>query len=146
MLSQDLVSVGLVGDNDDLLRRNQRPEEVFAAELARCPGLKQRLTQAELTDGFYVAKEFSYTTRQSAGDERDRIVWTGPKGPGRQTLVLRASYDEGKTFVNERVISSDKAAYSDLTVLDDKSVGVIWERAGYAYITYSRFTLDFLEP
>lgn len=67
-LSQDLVSVGLVGDNDDLLRRNQRPEEVFAAELARCPGLEQRLTQAELTDGFYVAKEFSYTTRQSAGD------------------------------------------------------------------------------
>ncbi|MCH2375591.1 MAG: glycoside hydrolase [Planctomycetes bacterium] len=93
-----------------------------------------------------IAAAIERYSRQSAGDERDRIVWTGPKGPGRQTLVLRASYDEGKTFVNERVISSDKAAYSDLTVLDDKSVGVIWERGGYAYITYSRFTLDFLEP
>ena len=74
------------------------------------------------------------------------MLWTGPKGPGRKTLVLRASYDEGKTFTGEKVISNDRAAYSDLTILKDKSVGVIWERGGYAFVTFSRFNLDFLEP
>jgi sialidase-1 len=82
---------------------------------------------------------------KSAGGDRDRILWTGPKGPGRQRLVLRTSYDEGKTYTNERVISNDRAAYSDLTILKDKSVGVIWERGGYAFITLSRFNLDFVD-
>ncbi len=37
-------------------------------------------------------------TLKSAGDDRDRIVWTGPRGPGRNNLVARISYDEGQTF------------------------------------------------
>ena len=82
---------------------------------------------------------------QSAGDDRNRILWTGPKGPGRQTLVVRLSYDEGKTYTNERVISHEKTAYSDITILKDKSVGIIWERGGYAFITFSRFNLAFVE-
>ena len=81
----------------------------------------------------------------SAGDDRNRILWTGPKGPGRQTLVLRLSYDEGETFTNERIISEEKAAYSDLTLLSDRSIGVIWERGGYAFLTFSRFDLGFAE-
>ena len=35
-------------------------------------------------------------TRRSAGDDRDRLVWTGPKGPGRAHLVIRVSYDDGR--------------------------------------------------
>lgn len=79
----------------------------------------------------------------SAGDDRNRILWTGPKGPGRQTLVLRVSYDEGQTFTNERIISEEKAAYSDITLLADRSIGVIWERGGYAFLTFTRFDLGF---
>jgi sialidase-1 len=88
-------------------------------------------------------------TRKSAGDDRDRILWTGPKGPGRMNLVVRVSYDEGKTFPHERPIASGHAAYSDLTVLKDKSIGVLWERGaerGYQYITFTRFTREHLEP
>ena len=81
----------------------------------------------------------------SAGADRNRILWTGPKGPGRQTLVLRVSYDEGETFTNERIISEEKAAYSDITLLQDRSIGVIWERGGYAFLTFSRFDLGFAE-
>ncbi|MCZ7586711.1 MAG: glycoside hydrolase [Deltaproteobacteria bacterium] len=50
-------------------------------------------------------------TLQSAGDDRDRILWTGPKGPGRKTLVARLSYDEGQTFTHERLIADEPAAY-----------------------------------
>jgi sialidase-1 len=88
-------------------------------------------------------------TLKSAGDDRDRILWTGPKGPGRSNLVVRASYDEGRTFPHERAISSGHAAYSDLAVLADRTAGVLWERGeaqGYQFITFTRFDRDWLEP
>jgi sialidase-1 len=82
---------------------------------------------------------------KSAGGDRNRLVWTGPRGPGRKALVVRVSYDEGQTFTGERLISPDAAAYSDVTILKDKTVGVLWERANYKYLTFTRFNLEFLE-
>lgn len=77
-----------------------------------------------------------------------RILWTGPAGPGRRRLVVRLSYDEGQTFSVERLLYGGLAAYSDLTVLADRSVGVLWERGvsqPYQFITFTRFGIDFLE-
>jgi hypothetical protein len=85
-------------------------------------------------------------TLKSAGDDRDRIVWTGPKGPGRNHLVLRVSYDEGQTFPSERTVSAEPAAYSDLTILKDKTVGVLWERGEYKFIAFTRLEREFIEP
>jgi sialidase-1 len=87
-------------------------------------------------------------TQQSAGDDRNRLLWTGPKGPQRERLVIRVSYDEGRTFSNERLISEGYAAYSDLTVLKDKTIGILWERGverGYQFLTFTRLDLRFLE-
>lgn len=81
-----------------------------------------------------------------APDKKERILWTGPRGPERRTLVLRVSYDQGKTFQNERVIADEPAAYSDLTVLKDKTIGCLWERGDYKFITFTRFDLSFVEP
>ena len=80
------------------------------------------------------------------GDDRNRILWTGPKGPNRQKLVVRVSYDEGKTFTVEKLLTEGPAAYSDITILDDKTVGVIWERDQYKHVTFTRFNRAFLEP
>ena len=66
--SDDLVSVGVVGDNDYLLKRRTSPAETFAEELKLCPAVSNRLEQATRADEFQVAKEFSYTTSRSAGD------------------------------------------------------------------------------
>ena len=85
-------------------------------------------------------------TLKAAGGDRNRILWTGPKGPGRKILVARISYDEGKTFPTERIVSEEPAAYSDLTILKDQTAGCLWERAGYRFITFTRFNLAFLEP
>jgi sialidase-1 len=60
--------------------------------------------------------------------------------------VARLSYDEGQTFTNERLIADEPAAYSDLTVLKNKTVGVLWERGNYRFITFTTLTLEFLEP
>jgi sialidase-1 len=59
-------------------------------------------------------------TLKAAGDDRDRLLWTGPKGPQRSNLVVRVSYDEGATFPHERLIAAGLAAYSDLTILKDR--------------------------
>jgi hypothetical protein len=87
-------------------------------------------------------------TLQAAGDDRNRLLWTGPKGAERRRLVVRTSYDEGATFPHERLISDQFAAYSDLTVLKDKTVGVFWERgveSGYQFLTFTRFNREWLE-
>jgi sialidase-1 len=96
-----------------------------------------------------VACAIERCTLKSAGDDRNRIVWTGPKGPGRTNLVARISYDEGQTFTGERLIYEGHAAYSDLTILKDKTVGVLWERGaqrGHEFITFTQLNREFLEP
>ncbi len=82
------------------------------------------------------------------GDDRNRLLWTGPRGPDRRRLVIRVSYDEGRTFTLERLVSHDYAAYSDLTILKDKTVGILWERGtdrGYQHITFTRLNREWLE-
>lgn len=87
-------------------------------------------------------------TARAAGDDRDRILWTGPQGGERRRLVIRISEDEGRTFARERLIYDGYAAYSDLAVLKDRTVGVLWERGverGYQFITFSRLNREWLE-
>jgi flavin-dependent dehydrogenase len=67
-LADGTVSVGLVGDNDFLLKRGGSPQKTFDAEIKNCPGLKRRLVDASLVGKFSVAKEFSYKTSEQAGD------------------------------------------------------------------------------
>jgi sialidase-1 len=77
-----------------------------------------------------------------------RILWTGPAGPGRRRLVVRLSEDEGQTFTAERVLYGGLAAYSDIAILADGTIGVLWERGvsqGYQYITFTRFGIDLFE-
>src|SRR5436190_7102864 len=87
-------------------------------------------------------------TRKSSGDSLDRLVWSGPKGPNRTNLVMRVSYDQGQTFPHERSIFSGPAAYSDLTVLKDNTIGILWERGSereYQFITFTRINREWLE-
>jgi flavin-dependent dehydrogenase len=67
-LSDGTVSVGLVGDNEFLLKRGGSPEKTFMQELANCPGVKRRLTDSECVSRYHVAKEFSYRCKQQAGN------------------------------------------------------------------------------
>lgn len=67
-LSRGITSIGCVGDNDYLLKGRGSQEEVFEHELSRCPGLKPRLESATRLGGLKTAKEFSYMTKQHAGD------------------------------------------------------------------------------
>jgi sialidase-1 len=96
-----------------------------------------------------IATSIERFTSREAGEDRDRILWTGITGPARRNLVVRVSYDEGQTFTNEKLIYGGWAAYSDAAVLPDKTVAVLWERGekdGYEAVTLTRFNREFLEP
>ena len=67
-LSRGVTSIGVVGDNDYLLKGRGTPQQVYDEELARCPGLKPKLESATRLGDLKTAKEFSYMTRQHAGD------------------------------------------------------------------------------
>jgi sialidase-1 len=86
---------------------------------------------------------------RSPGGHGAWLVWTGPEDGERKRLVVRTSSDEGKSFPNEKLITDQFSAYSDLVLLRDGSVGVLWERGvkkNYEFITYTHLTRQWLAP
>ena len=67
-LSNDIVSVGVVGDASYLLQGRGTPDEIFAEEVADCPSVAERLAGAEQAAELAVVKEYSYSTERAAGD------------------------------------------------------------------------------
>ncbi len=69
-LHDDIVSVGVVASNDYLFKdRSEKDHEtIYFEEVARCPGVQSRIAGAQRADQFYAAKEYSYRSRQAAGD------------------------------------------------------------------------------
>jgi flavin-dependent dehydrogenase len=69
-LHDDIVSVGVVAGYDYLLknRTTKDLEAIYFEEVGRCPGLQPRLAGATRCDVFRAEKEYSYLTKQAAGD------------------------------------------------------------------------------
>lgn len=61
----------------------------------------------------------------------------------RDNLTLRISYDEGKTFAKNYVIDKSKnykgdyTAYSDLVEIDEKRIGILYEKDNYKVIVFT---------
>ncbi|HEX6962935.1 MAG TPA: NAD(P)/FAD-dependent oxidoreductase, partial [Lacipirellula sp.] len=66
--ADDVVSIGVVGDSDYMLKRGGTPKEAFFEEVEKCPAMQWRMEGAEQVDELIVAKEFSYLTDRSAGE------------------------------------------------------------------------------
>lgn len=68
-LPHDVVSVGVVGSVEHLIKDRQGdPQAIFDQELELCPGLVPRVENARQLTPVQVLNEFSYMTRQGAGD------------------------------------------------------------------------------
>lgn len=69
-LHDGTVSVGVVAGYDYLFkqRATKDPEAIYFEEVARCPGLSPRIAAAERVAPVRVAKEYSYRSRDVAGD------------------------------------------------------------------------------
>jgi flavin-dependent dehydrogenase len=68
-LPENRVSVGVVGPIPHLIHGRQgKPEQTFEEEIQRCPGLKPRLENANRVSDVHVQNDFSYVTREVAGE------------------------------------------------------------------------------
>lgn len=64
------------------------------------------------------------------------LLFSNCKAIGRRNLFLRTSWDYGETWNEGVCIEPAGAAYSDMTILKDGRVGVLFEGAGYATIRF----------
>jgi flavin-dependent dehydrogenase len=67
-LHDNIVSIGVVAEAAYLLKGRGTPEEVYFEEVEKCPALKARLVEAELTSQVRILREYSYNSTQAAGD------------------------------------------------------------------------------
>lgn len=87
---------------------------------------------------------------ERSGDDRDRILFSGPLGSNvgagnsRDNIGVWTSYDEGKTFINPVQIQSGSAAYSVVDKLPDGTIGLVYE-VDHQTIRYVNFDLAELE-
>lgn len=69
-------------------------------------------------------------------------------GPDSQTARVRGtvwlSYDEGASWPVSKLLYGAGYAYSVLGILDAHTIGVLFERDGYASISLARFSLEWL--
>jgi flavin-dependent dehydrogenase len=64
----DTVSIGVVAPFDYLFKGRGSHEQVYNEEVEACPAVKQRLVNARRATGYFATKDYSYRSRQVAGD------------------------------------------------------------------------------
>ncbi len=88
-----------------------------------------------------------YTDVRS-GYQKNRLLFSNPADSSqRRNMTVRLSYDEGKTWPVSKVIYPGPTAYSCLTVLQDGTIGLLFEngeKSPYEKITFARFNLEWL--
>jgi sialidase-1 len=99
----------------------------------------------ELPDAGTQASILRHSTQASGGV--NRLLFSNPGAPYRGELMLRLSYDEGETWPVSRLVYEGAAGYSQLAVLSDGSILVLFEAGRYDLresITLARVSLDWL--
>ncbi|HZZ81699.1 MAG TPA: NAD(P)/FAD-dependent oxidoreductase [Gemmataceae bacterium] len=67
-LHNDVTSVGIVGPFDYLFKGRGSHEQIYHEEVELCPATKERLSKATRITGYFATKDYSYRSKQVAGD------------------------------------------------------------------------------
>jgi flavin-dependent dehydrogenase len=130
-LADEISSVGVVGDIDYLLKDRGTSEEVFEEELVNCPGVLSRLVEAHLVSKFRVVREFSYSTKQWAGDGwvlvGDALGFIDPIYSSGVYFALKSG-EMAADAITEGLAAGDTSAAQLGKWSEEFSVGVNWVR------------------
>lgn len=125
------VSVGVVSDNERLLKGRGKPEEIFAEERDKCPGLQRRLENAKQVGDFRVAKEFSYSTKEHAGDGwvliGDAYGFIDPIYSSGVFLALKSG-EMAADAIHAALEANDVSAEKLGTWFEEYDAGAVWIR------------------
>ncbi|MFS0839755.1 exo-alpha-sialidase [Paenibacillus sp. 1P03SA] len=79
------------------------------------------------------------------GDGKRRVLFANPASTGSRTNgTVRLSEDGGSTWSYSKVLTPGSYAYSSMTVLPDKSIGLLYEGES-GQIMFTRFNLDWIK-
>jgi flavin-dependent dehydrogenase len=67
-LHNNIVSVGVVAPFDYLFKGRPDYERTYEEEVAICPAVKERVANAKRVTGYFATKDYSYRSKQTAGD------------------------------------------------------------------------------
>lgn len=67
-LHNNIVSVGVVAPFDYLFKGRGTHEQTYQEEVERCQVVKQRVSEAKRVTGYFATKDYSYRSKQVAGD------------------------------------------------------------------------------
>ncbi|WP_394801129.1 exo-alpha-sialidase [Niabella ginsengisoli] len=68
-----------------------------------------------------------------------------PSGPGRRNLVLSISNNEGKTWQKSRLICEGIVSYSDIAILKDGSLLILYGKGNPKQVIACRLDNDWLK-
>jgi sialidase-1 len=82
------------------------------------------------------------------GFKKNRLLFANPASASRRVnMTVRLSCDEGKTWPVSKAIHPGPSAYCCLTVLQDGTIGLLYEngrKSAYEKLTFARFNLEWL--
>ena len=79
------------------------------------------------------------------GDDKNRLLFSNATAKNdRINLTLRISYDEGETWSEGKTIYLESAAYSSMSILEDGTIGIFFEKDNYQENVFARLTLEWL--
>ncbi len=99
--------------------------------------------EPQLPDAACNASIIRYSAK-SAGDDKDRLIFSNANHKSRKNLTVRISYDEGETWSAGKVIYPGGSAYSSLTKLANGDIAVFFEKDGYKNHEVVVFSLEWL--
>ena len=67
-LHDNIVSIGVVAPFDYLFKGRTNYAKTYEEEVEQCPGVKERVAEATRVTGHFATKDYSYRTKQTAGD------------------------------------------------------------------------------
>jgi flavin-dependent dehydrogenase len=112
-LHGNIVSVGVVGPFDYLFKGRGSYAQTYDEEVNNCPGVKERIAQATRATGHFATKDYSYRSKQVAGDGwvlvGDAFGFLDPLYSSGVLLALRSGEQAADTIV-EGLASGDTSA------------------------------------
>jgi sialidase-1 len=84
-------------------------------------------------------------TSVNDGADKNRLLFSNANSKEvRKNMTVKVSYDEGKSWSEQKTIYAGSAAYSSLSVLDNGDIVLLFEKDNYQENVFVRFTLEWL--
>jgi len=101
----------------------------------------------DLVEPVCQASIIRYSLQAGEKQGRNRLLFANPASRVREKMTVKMSYDEGKSWPVFRLVNEGFSGYSDLAVLPDNTVGLIYENGKRQYwekISFARFDLTWI--